>query len=489
MDARTDDGGEPGSDASDGGNVDRCTTPPVGGLVKGEAINVFGRIDAIAIGADDMRTYAGWYSTAFVGSLDFAGTAAPPAQGSDGFVWRRDASGATKWLVPLGGAAADFVDSVLDDDAGNIYIAGRTYSATMTIGSLSINSQGLPYVSFLAKLRSTDGAPQWIQRITGPTTDTAGRFHNCSKLTKSGAQIIATCNFRGGPLEVIANGGAQTTIPSVGFQSGVLLAIDSSDGEITWQTRFAASSTNGIVNADTTAAPNGHLYVSGTYTHEVDIAHPTEPVLESATPNAYGRAGFWTELDAAGEPVWIRSFQHLGDPNSGPFAISVAASTTALYVTINTPTGIQFAIGSEITPAPGRDILSTFPLASPPQSVPSHVREIPPRTRLAVDRCDRPSLGVPFVDLDDFVLDGITVTENRPGLLTLAATTAATRFVGFDPCANAFGAPCLEAVYAIAMTPTGSTILAGRFSPQIDFGSGASGLGTGDQPFIAEFAP
>lgn len=77
----------------------------------------------------------------FNGTADFAGTELTSAGGTDMFLMRLQASGAVTWTKRFGGEGEDRVDAVLVDDAGRLVLAGYT-DGTVDFGGGALTTAG-----------------------------------------------------------------------------------------------------------------------------------------------------------------------------------------------------------------------------------------------------------------------------------------------------------------------------------------------------------
>ncbi len=96
---------------------------------------------------------------------------------SDLLLIKYDANGNVQWAISAGGKGDDAVTSIATDAPGNVYLAGRYFDSSISIGGTICTNAGL-YDVFLAKYGSTLGLPvateqpQTMHLYPNPTTGT-----------------------------------------------------------------------------------------------------------------------------------------------------------------------------------------------------------------------------------------------------------------------------------------------------------------------------
>jgi hypothetical protein len=117
------------------------------------------------------------------------------ASGSDALLVKYDPSGRyTQHIQALGSGSASFTD-VVADALGNIYVAG-TYTGQMILGGTTLTASDTD--AFVAKLRGSDLAVQWVYRLggAGDTRATALAVTGDGRVSVAGA-FAGTLTFPG----------------------------------------------------------------------------------------------------------------------------------------------------------------------------------------------------------------------------------------------------------------------------------------------------
>jgi hypothetical protein len=142
----------------------------------------------------------GWYQ----GTPDFGKGKLP--QGGQGWwdsaVVKQDATGKIAWSTALTGATNDFAYGVAADANGDVYVAGASNSANLSVGAqanaLPLGAGGA-LQGFVVKLDGQTGAFTWGKAIKGSTSST------CRALAVSAGGIALGCEFAGASATVDAN--------------------------------------------------------------------------------------------------------------------------------------------------------------------------------------------------------------------------------------------------------------------------------------------
>jgi type IX secretion system substrate protein/beta-propeller repeat-containing protein len=134
----------------------------------------------------------------------------------DLFIAKYNSSGVVKWAESAGGAAVDDANSIINDNSGNIYLAGD-FQGTATFGSNSFNAVG--YDVFVSKYNS-NGVVLGSTRAGGNSDDIANSIavDNIGGLYITGT-FKDTSKF--GSIQLISAGGADMFIAKTGMNVGI----------------------------------------------------------------------------------------------------------------------------------------------------------------------------------------------------------------------------------------------------------------------------
>ncbi len=204
-----------------------------------------------------------YVSGTFVGLVDFdPGTAnvSLSAGGSgDVFILKLNIAGDFVWVKSMGGPAADQpgAGGMVLDDAGNIYVTGRT-TGTADFGQYNLTSEGSDI--FICKL-SISGDVVWAKNIGGPGNEGGQGI----ALDDSGYIYITgyfadTVDFDPGAnnFDLVSNGG-----------SDIFICKLNNSGDLVWA-KGMGDTLSDVGNAIAVAA-NGAIYTAGTFRATVDF--------------------------------------------------------------------------------------------------------------------------------------------------------------------------------------------------------------------------
>lgn len=208
---------------------------------------------ALAVSGNNIYMTGSTYSTTGIAT---AGAHQTTYSGSsyDGYLVKFTTAGARVWGTYYGGNNYDVGVSVVTDDVGNVYLAGRSSStnAIATPGAYQTTFAGGMYDCFLAKFNSA-GTRQWGTYYGGPGEDLLGSVTtNCSgKLYISGYTASTTGISTPGSYQPTYGGGSYDCI----------LAEFSGAGALTWGTYYGGPGYD--VWSLAACDNNGNLYYVG----------------------------------------------------------------------------------------------------------------------------------------------------------------------------------------------------------------------------------
>ncbi|MEN2992322.1 MAG: SBBP repeat-containing protein [Bacteroidia bacterium] len=268
---------------------------------------------------------------------NYGGTAGFEVYG-DAFLAKFSPSGGREWGTYLGGSNPDVATSCAVDQAGNIYIAGNTYSSSgiASSGAHQANFGGGTRDAFLAKFSST-GARLWAtyyggsgeENGLGCTVDAQGNPYLCGSTNSS--NNIATPNTH------------KPTLGNESFIDGFLVKFNS-DGQRQWGTYYGGSAPFADMAERCLVGKNGEIYLIGRTPSDDGIA--TSGTHQSTYGGGSGDV-FVARLNSQGQREWGTYF---GD--SGVDDIYAAALDTAGNVVIAGYTSSQSRIATPLSHQP-----------------------------------------------------------------------------------------------------------------------------------------
>ena len=224
------------------------------------------------------------------------------AGNADGFIVKFNSSGTRSWGTYYGGDQYEY--AYLASDGTNIFIAGRTESATAiaTAGAYQTSIAGLRE-AFLAKFTAS-GARVWGTYIGGSDHD----YLYSVKCDQSGNVLVAggTSSSTG-----IATSGAHQTVNNGGMWDSFLMQFNT-NGNIVWGTYYGGSSGDMAWNISTDN--NSNIYVSG-------ITESSNSISTSGSHQTNYGGGPWdafvVKFNSNGVRQWGTYYGGNGDESSG----------------------------------------------------------------------------------------------------------------------------------------------------------------------------
>jgi len=241
-----------------------------------------------------------------------------PAGSEEAFVVKLTANGAHSWSTYMGGSLLDMGWSIAADGAGNIYAAGRTFSAGWTQGGYDTTFGGLPgnYDGFVVKMSST-GVFGWSTYVGGGEDDSAQGI----AVAGTGGVYVMGGTFSSDGWIV---GGRDTTYN--GNIDAFVLKL-ATDGTRIWSTYVGGGGEE--QGYGVTANSAGDVYVTGSTTTPGWVSGGYD------TDHNGGNDTFVMKLMANGDEAWSTYMGGIGDDRGYALALDdsggvyVAGSTTS----------------------------------------------------------------------------------------------------------------------------------------------------------------
>ena len=455
-------------------------------MKRARAFDVLGAANAASPDANGGVLVVGSYSSQLGPgqTAKFGALAAPPSNGTDGFVVRRDGAGVETWVRAVstsGEEAAVAVSSDPADVTGDAFVAGTTTSDSVTIGATTL-TRPFGTLGWIARFAGADGAPSWARGIVFGTTGGAGQFGRCDSVVARGGRLFAGCRANVSLTYVDAS--QQTRqLSSPSGTTTYVLRLDPATGNVLWATSLTSTGNGASGEIDVNA--QGEVVVTGRFegTSVKDLGNGCSAGRFGLGRNVFlarldGQTGACSGIVSHGQQAGATGTGALGATGSAPGRALVAGSFQT-----------SFAIGgtslSEV-PAPSgfNAYVASFDTAS--SSAATWARGLPTTmVAAAIDGCGRPTVAVETTG--EVTVDGKTLSSGLHVLGLAPATGAVTWSRGILGDVNTIEVRGSR----LSSGPKGSVLLVGRFSGMRDLGSGSVGLGSGvaSQPFLVEYAP
>ncbi|RAK64100.1 hypothetical protein [Hymenobacter edaphi] len=251
---------------------------------KGSATGGLRKVTALMTDAAGNTYLAGFFS----GTQTFGSTTLSAA-GSDAFVGKLNSAGQWQWVVRGGGSAADQINALALDAAGNVYVVGEFASRDALFGTTPLSSNGGTSYGmdlFVAKL---NGSGQWLwAQAAGGTGD-----DYCHGLAVDAAGNLSITGEYGSPQLAFGS----TTLPNAGsnYATELYVAKLNTGGQWLWATKGSSSGRDESYGIALDAS--GNTYVTG-------FSQSPSLTLGSTTLTGAGYMAFVAKLDATGNWLW-----------------------------------------------------------------------------------------------------------------------------------------------------------------------------------------
>jgi Beta-propeller repeat len=246
---------------------------------------------------------------------------------TDGFVTKLDAAGgALVYSTYLGGGAADYVEGLAVDAAGNAYLAGRTSSADFPVTSPAFDaSLGGSEDAFAAKLNPAGSALEYSTYLGGSGPD----FAAAGAVDGSGSFYVAGLTLSGDFPTKSALQGAL-----VGTRDVFVTKLSPNGKALTYSTFLGGHEGFYELASGLAVDQAGNAIVVGT-TDAADF--PTQAASQGVYPGG-ATSGFVTKLGLSGNTLVYSTYLGGGVPGSPNESVAGVAvdSRGAAYVTGNT---------------------------------------------------------------------------------------------------------------------------------------------------------
>ncbi len=278
----------------DGSIIDAIDTVAVGGHTNGVKIAVHGTDLAIAssvTGNASVRNAGGTETS--IPQYDTVNKT------QDVFVALLDGSNFhEKWHLFIGGSAVENMMDVATGPDGDVYVAGEFQSTQLlaTGGALALDrkSTGALGDSFVVRLESTNGVPQWATGYGSGDNATNYVYTSAIAVSQSTADVFLLAALQGS----VAIGTKTATAATAGQTDALAARLAGKDGATVWARSFGGAGSDRALNGAT--APADGVYLTGDYFS----AGMTFDGFMLKAPFGAGSALFTARLGADGTALW-----------------------------------------------------------------------------------------------------------------------------------------------------------------------------------------
>jgi hypothetical protein len=287
-----------------------------------------------------------------------------PGNIQDIFVAQYTTAGNVSWIAKVSGPNMDNAYGISTDSSGNINVAGKFTSSTLTAYDkdnrafdkilVNTNSGDGVGVGFIVQY-SPAGAVNWIAKLGG--NDNVSIAEIC---TDSDQNINVTGTFTCNPLTAYnANGTAFTTTLSNAGGVDAFIAQYSSTGTVNWVARIAGTGSDG--GSAITTDPSNNIFVIGTFSSSTLRAYnKTGTVFGTTLTNSGSVDSFVVKYTSAGTVSWVTRIGGTGADvayaicTDSDGKINVTGSFTSSTLTAYNSNGTPFA--TTVTNSGGNDV-------------------------------------------------------------------------------------------------------------------------------------
>jgi hypothetical protein len=270
--------------------------------------------------------------------------------------YNNNSLGEAQWARSIKGSGTIYLISMILDSAGNLYLTGNFYSATIIIegvtGPITLTNNNLVSIqsdTFIMKCNNSSGQAQWVNHFGGILAEEpvniisdasgniylAGTFTSLAFTIPGGAPGIAPINFT-----------------NYATNNDIFIVKYNSLGERQWANHLGGAGNDKQVNMISDAA--GNIYMAG-YSPSSLLTIPS--FTPGITPITFSKSSsndiFIVKYNSSGDAVWATIATGTGDDR--PVNMVLDASEN-LYVSgfFNSPT-LTFRSGLSITNSGGYD--------------------------------------------------------------------------------------------------------------------------------------
>jgi len=226
-----------------------------------------------------------FYAGEFIDNANFGADAFNSHGGSDVFLAKYNELGQIDWVTQMGSLDNDYVQDIVADNNGSLYLGGYFYGETI-IGDQTFNSEGSQDV-FIAKF-TDEGDFIWAKHFGSLKTDyiSAITVDNTGNLVITGQFYD---DFQIGDSSFFSIGGAD-----------IYIAKFDPDGEMLWAIQEGGSSSDAITSIS--FDPDGNFVTAGSFYYGIQLGDTT-------LVSDFSTGVFIAKYNENAELTWARTFK------------------------------------------------------------------------------------------------------------------------------------------------------------------------------------
>jgi hypothetical protein len=206
------------------------------------------------------------------------------------------------WALGFDGSGDDEVQSMVVDDAGNIYIAGH-FTESLSLGAFNLSGQG-EFDIFIAKLDANQNV-LWAGALAGPFLDNEVSIAVDKKSLYVMAQSAGGVDVDPGPgVKIFDNTGSPWT------NDGFFAKYDANNGQLQWAQQLPDASS---WSSRSIAVDKNAVYLTGHFTGSVDF----NPGANEFILNSFGGSDiFVAKYSLQGNFIWAQQIGGYGEDST-----------------------------------------------------------------------------------------------------------------------------------------------------------------------------
>lgn len=243
--------------------------------------------------------------------------------GTGGYMSKHSFDGTIKWTVRtkksgfVANGNTEIIQSVVEDNTGNIYICGVTQGGYDYFYDNKGDSIEIDPQYFIIKLDSVGGI---IWNLTSTQFSPFNLFVDNDNNLISSAKLYA---YNGTPVEIKKNGIVNDVIVSQVTDRNFAMVKFTPDGDVLWDIPFDISGANGESITKMKVDSNNNIYITGefeTFIKVYDIGSTSYNELVG-WPGNFGAKTYLAKFDSQGNFIWA-----MRSATFGPFSATVVPS-------------------------------------------------------------------------------------------------------------------------------------------------------------------
>ncbi len=233
------------------------------------------------------------------------------------------------WAASAGGNDYDTSYGMATDADGNVFVLGYFQSASITLGSITLNNTNSGSGDIFVVKYNIDGEVQWAKSMGGSYAD-----YGLGMTSDNEGNIFITGEFNS--LTIAFDEITLTNQSGSNYKSDIFLAKYDTDGNALWATSSGGNERD--FGIDLATDDDGNVYMTGMYRSD-NISFGIHTFSADEEQNF-----FIAKYDTNGNPLWARSGDGSSDDEGNAITVDSDGNATIVGVTYS-PT---FTIGAYI---------------------------------------------------------------------------------------------------------------------------------------------